>query len=280
MENAVGTDQRLDKLTEMLKDGQISAKDFERARDKLSTKKTGHWYDNRFTAFLLLIFLPPIGLYAVLRNSNYRTLTKALLISFIGLFYFQVYLTGQENTAIAVAAGYKNYSEHQEAQELGINSPKDYYTHKEQERLEAEKVAEEARRLKAIAVTAGFVDYDSYTEAKALGIHTGKAYKAHLNKVKAEYRQAAELNKDRGGQAYYYCKQYVEQNLSSPSTADFPFGDRAQQYKNQTYRASSYVDSQNGFGATIRSNWNCNIQYTGGDENSSENWKLVNLEFQ
>jgi len=111
-------------------------------------------------------------------------------------------------------------------------------------------------------------------------ITPGKAYNVHLAMVAAELRREEELNTDRGGMAYYHCKQYLEQNLSSPSTADFPFGDRAQQYQNQTYRTSSYVDSQNGFGATIRSHWNCNIQYTGGDENNSKNWKLVNLEFQ
>jgi hypothetical protein len=57
-------------------------------------------------------------------------------------------------------------------------------------------------------------------------------------------------------QACRELQYYVEPRLTAPSTAKFPFcveRDSGASYKgNGHYAASSYVDSQNGFGAMIR----------------------------
>ncbi|MFA9195665.1 hypothetical protein AAGV33_14730 [Flavobacterium sp. FBOR7N2.3] len=47
----------------------------------------------------------------------------------------------------------------------------------------------------------------------------------------------------------------VEENLKSPSTADFPWVIEPIKVNDSTYTVASYVDSQNGFGAMIRANF-------------------------
>lgn len=120
-----------------------------------------------------------------------------------------------------------------------------------QAREEAAKVADEEKRLKAEA------------EAKA----------------KAE----AEKNKDRSIQAAIICSNFVEQSLKSPSSAEFPFGRAAgwaRQMPDQNYLIRSYVDSQNGFGAMIRTWYVCGIQYAGGEPLRPSSWNLTKLEFE
>ena len=54
--------------------------------------------------------------------------------------------------------------------------------------------------------------------------------------------------------------------LKSPSTADFPTCNTfsIEKLAEDQYKVSSYVDSQNGFGAMIRSNWSITYHYTDG----------------
>lgn len=75
-------------------------------------------------------------------------------------------------------------------------------------------------------------------------------------------------------------ENYVEQVLKSPSTAEFPtlefnYADLG----NNTYQIISYVDSQNSFGAMIRSNWSVILTYNGGDWSNQSNWTLNELTF-
>lgn len=63
--------------------------------------------------------------------------------------------------------------------------------------------------------------------------------------------------------AYNYSTQYVKQKLKSPSTAKFPnMFEKINHIKdlgNDQYFINSWVDSQNGFGAMIRSEFSCKI---------------------
>ena len=70
------------------------------------------------------------------------------------------------------------------------------------------------------------------------------------------------------------CQRFVEQRLVSPGTAEF---ERASQVRissqpGNRWIARSYVDSQNRMGATIRSNWTCDIRSDGGQ------WHLNDLQ--
>lgn len=79
--------------------------------------------------------------------------------------------------------------------------------------------------------------------------------------------------------AVIQCQQYVKARLRAPSTADFPFLDHnVTNTGSETYLVRSYVDAQNGFGAMIRSNYRCEIRYTGGEDAEARNWHLVDLQ--
>lgn len=58
----------------------------------------------------------------------------------------------------------------------------------------------------------------------------------------------------------------LKQFLKSPSTADFPTCSSMiiERLSEEQFKVSSYVDSQNGFGAMIRSNWSVQYHYTDG----------------
>lgn len=86
------------------------------------------------------------------------------------------------------------------------------------------------------------------------------------------------LEDDLAAGAYDVCKQFVEQRLTSPGTAEFPdFYDdddevRVAILRNEDYRVNSQVDSENGFGALLRSFFECRVAYTGDDQ-----WQLVDI---
>lgn len=69
---------------------------------------------------------------------------------------------------------------------------------------------------------------------------------------------------------------FVKQRLKSPSTAEFPPTSTATVKKtpNGTFVVSSYVDSQNAFGATLRSSWVAEIRYLSGNK-----VELVDIQF-
>lgn len=64
--------------------------------------------------------------------------------------------------------------------------------------------------------------------------------------------------------AYIDAQAVVTKTLKAPSTAKFPSSSHAtvERAENEGFKVSSYVDSQNGFGAMIRSDWTVVFQYT------------------
>jgi hypothetical protein len=78
---------------------------------------------------------------------------------------------------------------------------------------------------------------------------------------------------DHSSSASVRCQRYVRDRLKAPATADFPFLDRRiWKFDDDIYVVKSYVDAQNSFGAMLRTNWHCKVQYVGGG------WKLLELE--
>lgn len=71
--------------------------------------------------------------------------------------------------------------------------------------------------------------------------------------------------------AYYMCKQFVTKSLKAPASAVFPSSTETQTERLSAtqFRNHAYVDSQNGFGAMIRTQYTCTVTSTGGD-----NWRL------
>ena len=84
--------------------------------------------------------------------------------------------------------------------------------------------------------------------------------------------------------ASFQAQEYVKKALKSPSTAKFPGlwelannGVVAYEKETNKYEIVSYVDSQNSFGATIRSNWSVVLKYLGGDDSDIRNWQLEKM---
>lgn len=74
--------------------------------------------------------------------------------------------------------------------------------------------------------------------------------------------------------AYNFAEDFVKQRLKSPSTAKFPRlfekNEHITDLGNGEYQIKSWVDSQNGFGAMIRSKWSCKIRFV-DDKVQAEN---------
>ncbi len=88
-----------------------------------------------------------------------------------------------------------------------------------------------------------------------------------------EKRKNAWKTKDESIEAWLLAKDYVKRSLKSPASADFPWYDDSFIYKRgTTYTVRSYVDSQNGFGALIRSTFVVELQQI-----SKKNWKLISI---
>ena len=78
-------------------------------------------------------------------------------------------------------------------------------------------------------------------------------------------------------QANIMAQGFIKQVLKSPSTADFPFLDYTTTNVDNRYTIVSHVDSQNGFGAMIRSNWRVVMDHNGGEWNSTYSWDIVEI---
>lgn len=76
-------------------------------------------------------------------------------------------------------------------------------------------------------------------------------------------------------EAFVMSQSFVKQQLRSPSTADFPYSNKASIVpgENCTYAVASYVDAQNGFGATVRSKWYTVVQYFA----TKDEWRLLSV---
>lgn len=89
--------------------------------------------------------------------------------------------------------------------------------------------------------------------------------------------------KDYKSMAFVMCQLYVQNRLKAPSTAEFATSSNSniQDLGNNTFEILSHVDAQNSFGAVLRTNYYCKIQYIGdasNDESQSRFWKLIDLQ--
>lgn len=93
----------------------------------------------------------------------------------------------------------------------------------------------------------------------------------NMDKTQEQIREERELE-----DAAFYAFRLVKQRLKAPSTAKFPPSRNARVLPrpDEIYRVSSYVDSQNSFGAFIRTHFIADIKYNPNDEVI-----LVNVEF-
>ena len=83
--------------------------------------------------------------------------------------------------------------------------------------------------------------------------------------------------------AYIACHYYIRQYLDNPSSAEFPFmpstfkSDAVPQ--DTSYRVTGYVEHENAYGATVKTNWYMRIQYKGGDKHDHNSWSVLRVNF-
>ena len=68
------------------------------------------------------------------------------------------------------------------------------------------------------------------------------------------------------------CHQFIEDRLKAPSTADYV--DEQVVQRGKTWTVTGSVDSENSFGAKVRSTFICQVEPTDAE---GSNWHLVNL---
>ncbi|WP_286975094.1 hypothetical protein [Acetomicrobium sp. UBA5826] len=104
-------------------------------------------------------------------------------------------------------------------------------------------------------------------------------FKTNENSTNApsQSAQPAHENKADKTEAIIMAEEFVKDRLVSPSSAKFPWRSSettAVKVDEDTWVISSYVDSQNKFGAMLRTYYIAKVKYLGNDK-----WQLLDLEF-
>lgn len=131
------------------------------------------------------------------------------------------------------------------------------------------------------SANAMFRYYDSlYTIARSallqLNIDQRKAEIQANKKPEAKF-----IGKPLKSESYIISQSAIKQRLKAPSTAKFPRGsDFSYSFitPNQ-HKVISYVDSQNSFGAMIRTNYTIILEFNGGEWADGRNWKVISVDF-
>ena len=98
--------------------------------------------------------------------------------------------------------------------------------------------------------------------------------KAVEKKRKEREKAEKKWEEEAEAMALVMCQQFVEDRLVAPRSAKWPWLDSpaVSRVKDKRYRVQTYVDSHNKFGAMIRTQVDCLVEYRGDDQ-----WKLVDL---
>ena len=104
-----------------------------------------------------------------------------------------------------------------------------------------------------------------------------KACESTPEEAAADKAAAAERECKDSNMAYAMSQQFIKRSLKSPATADFPFQPNQNIYKGEClHLISSYVDSQNSFGATIRSQTSVSLRF----DKELNNWLLEDIKIK
>lgn len=76
--------------------------------------------------------------------------------------------------------------------------------------------------------------------------------------------------------AWAMSREFVKDRLKAPSVAQFASYTQSSvsEYPTGNFTVKSYVDSQNSFGAMLRSDYTCKLRYEGNDQ-----WLLLSISF-
>ena len=111
----------------------------------------------------------------------------------------------------------------------------------------------------------------SYNEAN----HKAKMRNDSVYRAEVEKRRKAEIERKKCGktmEAFTMAQLFINDSLKSPSTAKFaayPYS-TVKMIECGKYVVNSYVDSQNGFGATVRMKYIMDLSY----DHTKDSWKM------
>jgi hypothetical protein len=80
--------------------------------------------------------------------------------------------------------------------------------------------------------------------------------------------------------AFIISQSFVKQNLKAPSTARFSSTYQCNDLTESKFLIVSSVDSQNSFGAMIRTSYTISLEFNGKRWEDASNWKMVSLDFK
>ena len=94
---------------------------------------------------------------------------------------------------------------------------------------------------------------------------------------KSDEEKAIQNEQNLKSTAYFNSQECVKELLKSPSTAEFPYGSEqfVTQIDEDTFIINSYVDSQNSFGAMLRTKYVCQITLTGNESYTCDSVNLL-----
>lgn len=80
-------------------------------------------------------------------------------------------------------------------------------------------------------------------------------------------------------EAFSIAKAFVTDKLPQPGTANFPKNkfESVIDTAHNSYNISSFVNSQDSSGKTVKSTWQVNLSYKGGDWADKKSWTVVEL---
>lgn len=82
-----------------------------------------------------------------------------------------------------------------------------------------------------------------------------------------------------GRDAFLICRTFVTDRLRAPKTAEFPSsgdtGITIRPVGRDAFEVHAFVDSQNGFGALVRTRFTCTVEPAAG-----ANWRLIDLKVE
>lgn len=74
-------------------------------------------------------------------------------------------------------------------------------------------------------------------------------------------------------------REIVKRMLKSPASAEF--GDyTCNENTDGSFKITSYVDSQNGFGAMLRANYTVTLKYKSGEKYDASNWEVIDVDIK
>jgi hypothetical protein len=139
------------------------------------------------------------------------------------------------------------------------------------EQAARQQAARQSESLNRQMVELGFVEYQ------------GRWMTAEeKNQILLQIAQAQREVEARKRDAYKMSQEFVKDQLKSPSTAQFLAYEDSHvivTYDGEWYLVSAMVDSENGFGATVRTSYICKLKFVGADRTGNENWQAESTVF-